>query len=145
MRLVSQNLIELAVRQRTWCIIFILWFVLLFILSSLPGGPNPTPRILFSDKIAHAAYFTVGSAAFLLALSQQSQKNHSPAFLLFACVSMAAVVGWFDEWHQSFTPRRDGNSLGDWLANLSGGAIGFYTGRYCQRYINRRRVLASRP
>lgn len=144
MRLVSLSLFEFAHKRGTWRISFILWFVLLFILSSLHGSPLPASKIIFSDKIAHAGYFTVGSAVFLLALSQQSRKNHSPAFLLFACVSMAAVVGWFDEWHQSFTPHRDGNSLGDWLANLIGGALGFYTGRYCQRYINSRPALASR-
>jgi VanZ family protein len=143
-RHVPLPLLEFALKRGTWRILFILWFVLLFILSSLPGAPVPSPRLIFSDKIAHAAYFTVGSTAFLLALSPQSRMNYSPAFLLFACVSMAAVVGWFDEWHQSFTPRRDGNSLGDWLANLSGGVLGFYTGRCCQRYINNLTALASR-
>ena len=141
MRPVSLHLLEFALRRATWRISFILWFVLLFILSSLPGAPDPSLRIIFSDKIAHAAYFTVGSAAFLLALSQQSRKKHSLAFLLFACVSMAAVVGWFDEWHQTYTPHRDGNNLGDWLANLCGGVLGFYAGLCCHRYINSRHAL----
>jgi VanZ family protein len=31
-----------------------------------------------------------------------------------------AAVGWFDEWHQSFTPGRKGLDVYDWMADVLG-------------------------
>lgn len=83
---------------------------------------------MISDKIAHACYFTAGAAAFALALGLALATNVSlsKARLLLACLVMAALVGAFDEWHQSHTPGRDGNSLGDWIADVLGGLLGFW-------------------
>jgi VanZ family protein len=45
---------------------------------------------------------------------------------------MIAIVGAYDEWHQTFTPNRDGNSSGDFVANLAGGAFGYCVVLWCK-------------
>jgi VanZ family protein len=82
------------------------------------------------DKVAHTVYFTSGSAALCWALTLRGGwRFGSNKLLVFGCcVVMAAVVGVFDEWHQSFTPGREGNDLGDWIADLVGGVLGCLLG-----------------
>lgn len=41
-----------------------------------------------------------------------------------AAVLVAAIAGWIDEWHQSFTPMRNGMDPWDWLADIFGGTAG---------------------
>ena len=116
-----------------WWFSWIAWFVALFVLSSFAGYPGTAPPIEISDKILHALYFACGSAMFFIALGFGRKPVRSNALLFLACVGMAAVVGAFDEWHQSFTPGRSGNDLGDWIADVVGGAIGWAAGVYLRR------------
>jgi VanZ family protein len=118
---------DFARRPTFWWTSFAAWFLLLFGLSSMSGGPHIAPPFMISDKIAHACYFTAGSAAFALALglALAGDISISKTRLLVACLLMAALVGVFDEWHQSHTPGRDGNSWGDWIADVLGGGLGF--------------------
>lgn len=122
-----------------WCS-WVAWFVVLFVLSSFSGYPGPTPPMEFSDKFLHAAYFACGSAIFYIALGFGRKPVRSNSLLLIACVGMAAAVGAFDEWHQSFTPGRSGNDLGDWIADIVGGVIGWTAG-----VLLRRRFPATGP
>ncbi len=116
--------------------VFILWFINLFIFSSIPGTAHPQITLLISDKIAHTIYFALGSAAFMLMLLQHPSRHYSMPMLFLACMTMSLVVGVFDEWHQTFTPNRHGNSLGDILANLTGGALGFCAGLLGKKFYN---------
>jgi VanZ family protein len=102
---------------------------LLFALSSYSKAPAGTPDFfMWSDKVAHAIYFTAGSAALYWALTLGSIDAKS-LLAPTACLLAAALVGWFDEWHQTFTPGRSGNDLGDWIADMIGGALGYILGR----------------
>ncbi len=101
----------------------IAWGVLLFKLSAqaLPAGSLPSiPHI---DKVAHLTYFTLGSFCVgrLLRLLAPRWRTRT---VVLACVLFAAAVGVLDEFHQSFTPGRSGNDLGDMLADTLGGLVG---------------------
>ena len=56
---------------------------------------------------------------------------------------MALAVGIFDEWHQSTTPGRDGNSVGDVIADVVGGVIGFFLSLRLFRFAKGRGLLAN--
>jgi len=44
--------------------------------------------------------------------------------LFIISIAFCSAVGGLDEYHQSFTPGRSGNDLGDWLADTLGGTAG---------------------
>ena len=106
-----------------WLSGVVLWAVVLFNLSAkaLPAGAlPPIPHV---DKIAHLTYFTLGSLCFgrLLWVGKPQWRVGR---VILACVLFAATVGLLDEYHQSFTPGRSGNDLGDGLADTLGGLVG---------------------
>ena len=120
-----------------WWVVWIAWFALLYALSSTSGFAPKDPPIRFYDKVLHAVYFAGGGAALLLALSLGARRRPPDGVLLIACLAMAAAVGWFDEWHQSHTPGRSGNDLGDWIADVVGGGLGWGLGLLLRRWIIR--------
>ena len=138
-----RKLLKSALKREVCRAAFITWYVLLFVLSSIPGREAPKLEFLLSDKIAHTIYFCIGSTALLLTLLQHPSRHYSLPCVFLACVAMACVVGGFDEWHQTFTPNRDGNSPGDLLANLTGGALGFCVGLWVKKHIINPHDLAS--
>lgn len=79
------------------------------------------------DKIAHFGYFFGGGGllAAFLGLRQRVPAPHGSFRNVFwLVVLVGCVVGRLDEYHQSFTPGRTGNDIGDWLADILGTAVG---------------------
>ena len=132
-------------RPATWFAAYALWFVLLFLLSSITVEAKGKPSIPHLDKVAHATYFTAGSAALgiglLLGGSKLARSRHQ-RWLLLTLVLAALVVGGFDEWHQSFTAGRSGNDLGDLAADLLGGVVGFFVATRLFGFATTRGLLA---
>ena len=102
----------------------VVWFALLFASSSLSGKPQGWQPFANADKLAHACYFAAGTAAFCQAWQLGARQRASLGRLILWALMFAGAVGAFDEWHQTFTPHRSGNDLGDWLADLFGGVAG---------------------
>lgn len=103
---------------------FGLWLAILWALSSGPpvvtsdSGAFPI-RI---DKVLHFGYFFGGTVCLMLALLNTiSLRGWRLAFLAFAIM---AFIGATDEFHQSFTPNRQGSDPGDWLADCVGALAG---------------------
>ncbi len=119
--------------RRNCRVLFLAWFFILFILSSIPGLQDSQRNVVFADKIAHAAYFSIGSTFFMLTLAQSSSPPRSQLHLFISCILMTSAVGIYDEWHQTFTLNRDGNSIGDIFANVTGGALGYLAGLFLIR------------
>ncbi len=112
------------VRQRwLWWLGVLVWAGVLFILSSDTAPPSG-PDFPFMDKVLHCAYFTAGSACFLVALFGEAALRINRLRLAAAGVLFTAAVGALDEFHQTFTPGRMGNDPWDWLADVTGGALG---------------------
>lgn len=112
---------------------WLLWFAVLCILSSM-SHPGPHIDVVGIDKVEHTLYFCAGGLCLGMALALGWLKPGAPHeatdFSLFRLgmivLPLGAVVGWVDEWHQSFTPGRSGLDIYDWIADISGTAISLF-------------------
>ena len=95
----------------------LLWFALIFILSSQPSLPSPG-RI--SDKQAHAFTYGVLAILCLMGLTGWRSRRVAGASLL-AAFAIAVVYGVSDEIHQSFVPGRTPD-VADVIADAVGAA-----------------------
>ncbi len=92
----------------------------IFFLSSLPEGPEIPVDIPGIDKAAHfVLYFLLGA---LLVLSQ-SERNYRWKAAIFFSVTISAVYGALDEFHQALLPLRIVSNM-DFLADLAGAFCG---------------------
>jgi len=97
-----------------------LYACLITYLSSLQGPQLPQYGFMLHDKILHTTEYA--GFGFLLA------RGFGLRRWWWACLA-GALFGVLDEFHQSFTPHRNGNDPGDMLADLIGstlGALAFY-------------------
>lgn len=105
-----------------WAVSVGCWAGLLWWLSSRvlpPVGPS----FDHADKFKHLVYFTAGSfclARFLIL----TRPNATALAITLSSIAFALIVGATDEYHQSLTPGRSGNDLGDLLADTAGGLLG---------------------
>ena len=108
------------------------WFTLLYYLSSR-SHDGPIFSFPQQDKVLHATYYSAGSLCLFFATWYR--RRGATLFLAsLAGVLFCAAVGAFDEYHQTFTPGRSGNDPWDWLADVTGGFIGAWMGRWmCRR------------
>lgn len=114
---------RLTAQRWLWWLGVVVWGVVLFTLSARSTLP-PGPEIPYQDKVMHFLYFSGGGFCFVLALfnRQMPMKPRLPWWLAGTLFGM--VVGALDEYHQTFTPGRSGNDLGDWVADLTGAGTG---------------------
>lgn len=100
-------------------ILFVVWFGVLFWLSSGPIEEMPGSGIPHIDKLYHAGYFFIGGILLTFAIG----RTFSPALhmLVFGVIACTLAVGLFDEWHQSFSPGRSGGDPADLAADVIGG------------------------
>jgi VanZ family protein len=129
-------------RTSTWLGIYLLWFVILTILSSL-SQPGPKVEMVGFDKIVHTIWFMLGGAALALALCYRMPRQ-APAWrsIFFIVLLTGALVGGLDEWHQSFTPGRQGLDVYDWAADVLGSLLAVPLARWISRWPGLR---ADRP
>lgn len=73
------------------------------------------------DKLVHAAEY--GVLGFLLVRQRVLPSTASAARALGGAVIVVAVLGAIDEIYQGFVPGRT-PSLADWIADVSGAAVG---------------------
>ncbi len=109
-----------------WLAAFLLWFGVLWGLSSsrIPGEGDPI--IPHFDKIAHFGYFFGGSGLLSAWLYRRNPENPDWWKIIGTAVIVIALVGALDEYHQSFTPGRSGNDPADWAADLLGAIAGAF-------------------
>ncbi len=113
--------------QSFWIGLFILWMATLFTLSSFSKTlPDGTPQIPHLDKVLHFGYFLGGG--FILGTWVLLRKSFPRKPFLRSAFPFVilAIIGALDEYHQTFTPGRSGNDPFDWLADISGAAIGLF-------------------
>lgn len=109
-----------------------LWMIVIFVLSSQPGGPTEPP---LPDYVLHfTAYGILG------ALTYRAAGGSRRACLVASATG--AVYGVSDELHQAFVPGRD-PSVTDWIADLAGSSAIPLLLHLCRRYMDRRRIVLT--
>jgi len=97
----------------------IMWAVLIFISSSVPGDDFPEVDIPMADKIVHFIIFFVFCALTHRAVKHQARFPFFARHHLLSSVLLTVTYGMIDEAHQLFVPIRD-SSLRDLLADALG-------------------------
>jgi len=116
-------------RPIIYSIAWVAWFSILWILSSHSNVAPDGPDIPYFDKIAHFGYF-LGGAGLLMAwirlkkLSDKAKELPPQWKSWLIVVGVSGIVGIIDEFHQSFTPGRQGNDFSDWSADVLGSMMG---------------------
>jgi VanZ family protein len=96
--------------------------VTLTILSAIPGDEPVLFVFELNDKIKHIiAYLVLGLSLCLWIPDKKWLARPVASGALIAAI--CTVFGIADEFHQSFTPGRHGNDLGDIIANAIGGLL----------------------
>jgi hypothetical protein len=110
----------LAVRPHHWVWLWIVWFGVLFYLSSLPRDAFTfKPPVDWFDKVEHLGYFFLGG----LTLGGWLVSNGTWPRRWWLLPLGAVLVGAFDEWHQKFAPGRSALDPLDWIADAVGGSF----------------------
>jgi len=96
----------------------VLWVILIFLLSAVPGGDYP-PAVFDYGIIAHLVEFFVLGYLLARALGGYSFKN--------LCLSLVICLLYAlsDEFHQAFVPYRS-VSMVDWLVDVFGSTAGIF-------------------
>ncbi len=126
-------------RSSFWFSLFLLWGIILWILSD---GPIPTREGLDLpglDKLLHFGYFFGGAGLLSAALYLLKRTRAALSWqrLVLTVVIVLATVGALDEWHQSWVPQRSGNDPGDWLADVVGALTGGLAFKRFHRLLDR--------
>ncbi len=121
-------------RANVWLAAWGIWFITLWLLSSGNTTVPDAPKIPFSDKIAHFGYFFGGGGLLAAAIYCRNPRIRPWRLVLMVALT-AGLVGWLDEFHQTFTPGRSGNDPWDWLADLLGGTAGALVFRRCRHWL----------
>jgi VanZ family protein len=97
------------------------WALLIFVLSSIPGGSFPASKLFSYDKLLHAGVYAVLGGFTFLALPRGWSSRAS--VLVVIAGAMTTMYGLTDEFHQLFVPGRSAD-LRDVLADCGGGFAG---------------------
>jgi len=131
---------KLPTRPRVWISLWVIWFVTLWILSSGNPAPKDGPDIPHLDKVVHFGYFGIGASFFIAWLyytSNEALRSKKWRAVIITTIA-GSIVGAIDEFHQSFTPGRMGNDIGDWTADTLGSLTAAII---CYHLLNRRERL----
>ncbi len=110
-------------RPKAWIYAWGLWFVTLWLLSSGTPTVENAPKIPHLDKIAHFGFFFGGGGLLCGWLRHQFKKLKALQCIAITTL-VGSTVGIIDEYHQTFTPGRSGNDIGDWTADTLGSLTG---------------------
>lgn len=100
----------------------IMWAILLFVASSIPGDDIPDFGFFTHDKLLHFLMYVVFAATVYRGVKVQRRFSLlAMRPYLFTCI-LVALYGASDEIHQYFVPNRT-SSFYDWLADSAGGVV----------------------
>lgn len=112
-----------------------LWFGVLWVLSSYSLVDTYSPPVSNIDKVQHFGYFFGGSGLLCAGLYRCRPDRPNWKFIISTTIVVIALVGWLDEYHQTFTPGRSGNDPYDWLADFAGAIAGAFTFKKLHRLL----------
>ncbi len=117
-----------ATTYRYYTLPFVVWVIIMMILSSIPGSGIPEISIIQWDKIAHFTEFTVFTI--LLGRYLHFKKKTSVLKSVVLILLIGITYSILDELHQLFIPFRDCS-----LQDLAADILGVFTGVAGFRFI----------
>lgn len=118
-----------------WLAAFLLWFAVLWHLSSVPFPLPYSPPVNHFDKFEHFGYFFGGAGLFSAWLFRRNPVQPDWKKIIPITIGVVLLVGVIDEFHQTFTPGRSGNDVLDLLADLAGATTGALVFRLLHRLV----------
>lgn len=115
---------------RYWLPVF-LWMLLIFALSSVPGGRIPKVPIPQFDKAGHFVEYGILGILLIRALIR-SRPRIRALKLSFGALVMALLFGILDEGYQAFVPGRQSDP-GDVLSDALFASLGVILYLRCRR------------
>lgn len=131
-----------ASQSKWWIGIWILWLIILTILSSM-SKPGLAIPIVGIDKVQHAVMFAAGGCALAMGLALHrftlAEAPNGAGWWRIGMIVLivSALIGWLDEWHQSFIPQRFGLDFYDWVADIVGSVLAVPCARFLLRRLAR--------
>jgi len=111
----------------------VLWMILIFYLSSFPGGNLPKMPFYGFDKIVHLIEY--GVLGFFLCFLFKDK--------LHIAIITGAGYGFLDELHQLYVPYRN-FSIGDWISDCLGVIVGIIFWLYVRQLVFKLELQNSR-
>ena len=100
----------------------VLWMVVIFALSSIPGEAMPEIPVPNFNLLAHFLEYCILGVLFIRALLNSNLRLSLP-ILVGLSIIILALYAISDEWHQYFVPGRM-TDFGDFLIDLMGSVFG---------------------
>jgi len=100
----------------------LVWMILIFALSSIPGSTLALIEFPYAHLIAHTLLYAVLYYLFYRALSHQRFSRILVRYRTGTAFLFVAIWGASDEYHQSFTPGRS-PEVKDFLIDISAALI----------------------
>lgn len=110
----------------------ILYWIILFILTSLPTGLAIETRDV-SDKVLHFGAYGLLSVLLYLNLYFQNKSNLLSSYAGLFTILIASFYGVLDEVHQMLVPGRSAEFL-DWFADFTGSLTAVLITKYLLTY-----------
>jgi VanZ family protein len=101
----------------------LLWAIVIFRLSAIPGDQLPPSPFWNFDKLIHGGVYGMLGGLSWWGARRTFARARSLAQLVAIATTLTAVYGITDELHQSFTPHRSPDPF-DVMADTAGGLIG---------------------
>ena len=102
--------------------LLLIYVILIFIESSLPGSVFPEIKLTLADKYVHFIIYFGLCLLFFYSLKNQTKFTKLHQYPLFFAAVFTSLFGVTDEFHQYFVPSRSCDIL-DWTADTIGALI----------------------
>lgn len=126
---------RIARHPLVWLGAFVIWFGVLWWLSSQSNPHPPGPEFENKDKVMHFGYFFGGAGLLSCFFYRLNPERPNWRKTIILTVVTIAIVGAIDEFHQTFTPQRSGNDPADWAADVLGAVTGVLVFRKAHRLL----------
>lgn len=125
-------------RSRFWSIAFVVWFVVLWFLSSGPLPAPPELDIPHLDKVLHFGYYFGGAGILSAALYLRRRDPRLGWDIIhLTTIVLVTTTGVLDEWHQSWYEFRSGNDSADLAADFFGAVTGTLVFRRLRHWLTK--------
>ena len=130
--------------SRFYLVFWILWFCVLWSLSSTPlNGPQLPPTIPI-DKALHWGYYGIGGALSTFYFLARDRSHSLPSKYFEFLLLLGLGTGILDEWHQSWYEFRSGNDFGDLIADIIGTYSGIKSAPFVWKFIRSKQTGEER-